>query len=83
MNITGGAGADTIVGAAAADTIGGGAAADSITGGLGADSLTGGDAGDTFVYSAVAQSSSELHLTPSPISRPELTSLKSPWTIPV
>ena len=59
LNITGGAGADTIVGAAAADTIsGGGAAADSITGGLGADSLTGGDAGDTFVYSAVAQSSS-------------------------
>ena len=58
LNITGGAGADTIVGAAAADTISGGAAADSITGGLGADSLTGGDAGDTFVYSAVAQSSS-------------------------
>lgn len=45
LNVTGGAGADTIVGTAGADTI---------TGGAGADVLTGGAGADVFSFSGVA-----------------------------
>jgi hypothetical protein len=50
INVTGGAGADTIVGSTGNDTISGGAGVDSITGGVGSDVLTGGTGADIFVY---------------------------------
>jgi len=58
LNITGGAQADSITGGASNDTISGGTGADSITGGDGSDSITGGGGADIFVYSAVADSTS-------------------------
>ena len=57
FSITGGSGADTLTGGSGADTIDGSGGVDIITGGAGADRLTGGAAGDTFIFTAVAQSS--------------------------
>jgi len=48
LNLSGGAGDDTLIG---------GAGADRLTGGLGADHLTGGAGGDIFAYGAAAESS--------------------------
>ena len=57
LNVTGGNGADTIIGGGFTDTLAGGIGADRLTGGLSADALTGGAGVDTFVYTAVAESS--------------------------
>jgi len=52
VNVTGGAGADTILGGAGADIINGGGGNDTITSGAGNDSLTGGNDDDDFVYAS-------------------------------
>ncbi|MBF0246877.1 MAG: FecR domain-containing protein [Alphaproteobacteria bacterium] len=55
-SLTGGGGADSITGGTGNDTISGGAGNDAITGGVGADTLTGGAGVDVFKYTTVTDS---------------------------
>ncbi len=55
QNVTGSAGADTIIGGSGKDILSGGDGADTITGGVGVDNLSGGAGGDTFQVNAAAE----------------------------
>ena len=55
--VSGGDGNDTVFGGAGRDTLNGNSGADRLTGGLGKDFLSGGDGADTFVFTALNESS--------------------------
>ncbi|KZD20585.1 DUF5801 repeats-in-toxin domain-containing protein [Tardiphaga robiniae] len=58
-NVTGGSGDDTLIGNSGANALIGGIGNDVLTGGAGSDSLNGGTGNDTFVFNAVAGTSTD------------------------